>query len=227
MEVNDDVKKEWNKFITRLKHVDELYVRRCIIPDDLWKISDISIHHFSDASEQGYGQCSYIRTVDEEGQIHCSLLLGNSRVVPKKSVSIPRLKLIAALLSVKVTCLLKKELNLGEVTHYFWTDSKAVLGYIRNNTRRFKTFVANRINQIKENTHAEQWNYIPTRENPADDASRDLNAERESSNSCWFQGPSFLWHEEKHWPNQDESVGLAADDPELKKETKSFAAAVV
>ena len=30
-EVNDDVKKEWNKFITRLKHVDELYVRRCII----------------------------------------------------------------------------------------------------------------------------------------------------------------------------------------------------
>ena len=55
MEVNDDVKKEWNKFITRLKHVDELYVRRCILPDDFWKISDISIDHFSDASEQGYG----------------------------------------------------------------------------------------------------------------------------------------------------------------------------
>ena len=67
MEVNDDVKKEWNKFITRLKHVDELYVRRCIRPDDFWKISDISIHHFSDASEQGYGQCRYIRMVDEEG----------------------------------------------------------------------------------------------------------------------------------------------------------------
>ena len=123
--------------------------------------------------------------------------------------------------------MLKKELNLGEVTLYFWTDSKAVLGYIRNNTRRFKTFVANRIHQIKENTHAEQWNYIPTRENPADDASRDLNADRESSNSCCFQGPSFVWQEEKHWPNQDESVGLATDDPELKKETKSFAAAVV
>ena len=43
----------------------------------------------------------------------------------------------------------------------------------------------------------------------------------------WFQGPSFLSQEEKHWPNQDESVELAADDPELKKETKSFAAAVV
>ena len=81
----------------------------------------------------------------------------------------------------------KKELNLREVTHYFWTDSKVVLGYIRNNTRRFKTFVANRIHQIKENTHAEQWSDIPTRENPADDASKGLNAEWENSNSRWFQ----------------------------------------
>ena len=90
--------------------------------------------------------------VDEEGQIHCSLLLGKSTVVPKKFVSIPRLELTAAVLSVKMACLLKKGLKLGEVTHYFWTDSKVVLRYIRNNTRRFKTFVANRIHQIKENT---------------------------------------------------------------------------
>ena len=83
MEANDDVKKEWKKVITRLEHIDELYVRRCIRPDNFWKISDISIHHISDASEQGYGQCSFIRMVDEEGKIHCSLLLGKSRVVPK------------------------------------------------------------------------------------------------------------------------------------------------
>ena len=33
------------------------------------------------------------------------------------------------------------------------------------------------IYQIKENTNVEQWSYIPTRENPANDASRGLNAE--------------------------------------------------
>ena len=37
MEVNDDVKKEWNKFITKLKQVDELYVRRYIRPDGFWR----------------------------------------------------------------------------------------------------------------------------------------------------------------------------------------------
>ena len=94
--------------------------------------------------------------VDEEGRIHCGLLLGKSRVVQKRFVSIPRLELTAAVLSVKMSCLLKKELNLGEVNHYFWTDSKVVLGYIRNETRRFKTFVTNRIYQIKSNANAEQ-----------------------------------------------------------------------
>ena len=60
---------------------------------------------------------------DEEGQIHCSLLLGKSRVVPKKLVSIPRLELTAAVLSVKrrkKELKAEEELNLGEVTHYFW-----------------------------------------------------------------------------------------------------------
>ena len=80
-----------------------------------------------------------------------------------------------------MACLFKKEFNLGEVTPYFWTDSKVVLSYIRNDTSRFKTFVANRIYQIKENTNAEQWSYIPTRENRADDVPRGLSVEWTSS----------------------------------------------
>ena len=59
------------------------------------------------ASELGFGQCSYIRMVDEKDRVHCSLLLGKSRVVPKKFISIPRLELHAAVLSVKMVCLLK------------------------------------------------------------------------------------------------------------------------
>ena len=141
---------------------------------------NISLHHFSDASELGFGQCSYIRMVDEKDRVHYSLLLGKSRVVPKKFISILRLELNAPVLSVKMACLLKKELNLGEVEEWFWTDSKVVLGYIKNDVRRFKTFVANRIQQIRENTEVQQQQYVPTRENPADDASRGLNAERES-----------------------------------------------
>ena len=34
----------------------------------------------------------------------------------------------------------------------FWTDSEPVLGYIRNQSRKFKPFVANRAEIIHENS---------------------------------------------------------------------------
>ena len=91
-----------------------------------------------------------IRLVDNDSQVYCSLLLGKSRVVPRKFISIPRLQLTAALLSMKMACLLKKELDINCVDEVFWTDSKIVLGYITNTVKRFKTFVANRVQEIRE-----------------------------------------------------------------------------
>ena len=48
------------------------------------------------------------------------------------------------MLSVKI-CLLKKELKIGEIKEWFWTDNKVVIGYIKNDAQRFKTFVAKRV----------------------------------------------------------------------------------
>ena len=97
-----------------------------------------------------------IRLVDNDSQVYCSLLLGKSRVVPRKFISIPRLQLTAALLSMKMACLLKKELDINCVDEVFWTDSKVVLGYITNTVKRFKTFVANRVQEIKEKTDVQR-----------------------------------------------------------------------
>ena len=87
---------------------------------------------------------------------------------------ISRLELTAALLSVKMACLLKKELDIICVNEVFGTDSKVVLDYIANTAKKFKTFVAYRVQQIKEKTDVQQWRYVPTKKNPADDASRGL-----------------------------------------------------
>ena len=106
-EVSSVVKKDWRNWVTKLKHIEGLHVRRCIKPDNFGKVMNVSLHHFSDASELGYGQCSYIRMVNETGRVYCSLLLGKLRVVPKKFMSMPWLELNAAVLSVKMACLLK------------------------------------------------------------------------------------------------------------------------
>ena len=92
-----------------------LLVTSCMKADNFDKVVNVSLHHFSDVSELSYRQCSYIRMVNEKGRVHCSLLLRKSRVVLKKFISVPRLELNAAVLSVKMACLLKKELKLGEI----------------------------------------------------------------------------------------------------------------
>ena len=73
---------------------------------------DCTLHHFSDASQDGYGKVSYLRLVDQKGMIHCALVMAKSRVTPIKFVSIPRLELDAAALSIKVSMTLRKKLTI-------------------------------------------------------------------------------------------------------------------
>ena len=41
-------------------------------PDDIGRVVNAQLHHFSDASVKGYDQCSYLRLVNENQRVHCS-----------------------------------------------------------------------------------------------------------------------------------------------------------
>ena len=90
------------------------------------------------------------------GAIHCNFIMGKARVTPKKFVSIPCLELVAATLSIKMANFLRKELNIDSLQETFWSDSRVVLEYIRNTTKKFKILVANRIQQMHENNEVIQ-----------------------------------------------------------------------
>ena len=171
--------------------LQNINISRCVKPIRCGNIVTCEIHHLSDASTTGYGSCSYLRLVDEKDRVHCSLLMGKARVVPRKPMTIPRLELSAALISVRLSCFLRRELNL-KPTEWFWTNSNIVLGYLSNESRRFHVFVANRIQQICQHSKSEQWKHIDTNVNPADLASRGATV-IELCNSNWFKGPDFLW----------------------------------
>ena len=70
------------------------------------------------------------------------------------------MELTAATLSIKMSKLIKKELDIEDHEETYWTDSKLILGYINNEVKRFKIFMANRVQTIKENSNVEQWKYI-------------------------------------------------------------------
>ena len=161
------LRKDWERWEQKLKVVQDIHISRCIKPRMFGKIVETSLHHFSDASENGYGQCDL---VNDEGKIHCSLLVGKFRVTLKKFLSTTRWELTAAVLSVKMACLIKKELNLGNITEKFWTDSQVVQ----------KVFVANWVQNIQEHSDVNQCKYVKSRDNPADDASRSPDPRKET-----------------------------------------------
>ena len=108
---------------------------------------------------------------NNEGKVHCTLVMGKARVVPIKPITMPRLELTAALLSVKVSTLLKNEFEYGDMTNVFWIDSQVVLGYIN----RFLVYVANSVQQIRNQTEPAQWHYVNTGDNPANNAFRGIS----------------------------------------------------
>ncbi len=223
--VPNSMSARWRRWLGLIVNLNSLVIPRCYKSESLAKIDSVEIHHFSDASSEAYGQCSYVRFKDVNDKVWCSLLMGKSRVAPVKIVSIPRLELSAAVLSVKVSLFLTRELDYENVCEYFWSDSTATLSYIRCEARRFHTFVANRVQFIRDNTRVSSWKYVRTDKNPADDASRGLDLGHVDSSHRWFTGPSFLWS--SSWKEfQCSDVSLKADDKEVKSVVFSSIACV-
>ncbi|XP_056458730.1 uncharacterized protein LOC130392274 [Gadus chalcogrammus] len=90
--------------------------------------------------------------------------------------TVPRLELGAAVLAVEIAELASRELDLKFDDVRFYTDSKVVLGYIYNATRRFYVYVSNRVEHIRKFSSPNQWHYIPTGQNRADVATRPVHA---------------------------------------------------
>ena len=133
-------------------------------------------------------------------------------------LEIPRLELHvqSALLSAKVSVTLVRELDISVIRMYYWTDSMIALAYIKNVSRKFKTFVENRVSSIRELTCTDDWHHIGSGENPADIISRGTTCEL-LNESMWLEGPAFLRTHKSELQLPMMTSDLQHDDPELKR----------
>ena len=218
-------KERWLKWLKDLPKLKRFSVDCCFKPQNFGRTVSLQLHHFSDASQQGYGAVSYLRSKDDKDTIHCSFAMGKARTAPLKSITILRLELSAAVLASRLDKIIRREIDLAIHESVFWTERTCVMNYIRSNDKRFHTFVANRVAIIHDGSSPSQWRYLNTEANPADDASRGLAVNSLIKKNRWMCGPSFLWVQESRWPAQPTTIReIPDDDPEIKRETRTFSA---
>ena len=132
--------------------------------------------------------------------------------------TIPRLELQAALDSVKLSRMVKQEMELFDCQSFFWTDFSIVLHSLHADCKRFSSFTRNRLQRILRHTKEYDWGYVGTKVNPADKLTRGMSTSALVKDSLWFAGPQFLLLTHDKWPDglslkPTESVYRCYDQP--------------
>lgn len=164
-----------------------------------------TLHVFVDASTEAYAAAVYVRVVDSKGvekliNVESYLVTAKARVTPTKAESVSRLELNSAVIGHRLGYAVALAFSMDPEKIYFWTDSMNVLYWINTPANQLKTFVSNRVGQIQSHSNKNQWRHVPTDQNPADIATRDISISELSDSLLWWKGPDFLRKNEADWP---------------------------
>ena len=101
---------------------------------------------------------------------------------------------------------IKRELRMTVERTFFWTDSTSVLKYVANSHT--------------DCSSPSQWRHVPSKLNPAGDASRGLKIDELLTNSRWKMGLPFQWQTQDKWTSYPGVEQLSQGDPKVKKDAK-------
>ncbi|XP_067373333.1 uncharacterized protein [Channa argus] len=218
-----DKETQWRAWQTSLVDLEKLQIPRQYIHTSLHTTLRRELCVFADASTLAVSAVAYLRAFDEEGQVHVGFCMGKSKLAPRQPHTVPCLELCAAVLAVELADTLLEELDIEIHEVKYYTDSKVVLGYINNTSRRFYMYVANRVARIRKSTNPTQWYFVNTQHNPADHGTRPVPVSLLCSTS-WLTGPDFLKKVSEDAPPQPDSFELVepASDVEIRPLITTF-----
>ena len=158
----------------------------------------------------------YLKQLNEKEEVSVSFVYGQARLAPTHPVSIPRLELCGAVLLVEAVQRILKEIDIEIAQVIYYTDSKVVLCYITNESKRFHVYVENRVQLTRSLSSPDQWRYIESERNPADLAIRGVKPNK-LMESSWLTGPEFLASTDSI-PPPNEIESPSDSDPEVRQE---------
>ncbi|XP_055614291.1 uncharacterized protein LOC129760657 [Uranotaenia lowii] len=214
-EISTEMTARWKLWLNTLQQIKEFQIPRCYFPNYNEKSYDnLQLHIFTDASEQACAAVAYFRIV-EKGNVRCALVTSKTKVAPLQFLSIPRLELLAAVLGVRLKKIVEQEHTLVIKRTVLWSDSTTVLAWIRSDTRRYTQYVGHRVNEILHSSQIQQWRWVPTSLNVADEATKWGKGLSIQPDSRWLKAPEFLYDNEEEWPH-DHPISAQETNEELR-----------
>ncbi|XP_055522707.1 uncharacterized protein LOC129716889 [Wyeomyia smithii] len=142
----------------------------------------------------------------------CALLAGKARVAPVKPMSVLRLELKGCVIGARLAKHVQEHHRIRIDRRFYWTDSTTALSWIRADPRNYRPYVAHRIGEILEVSSVAEWRWVPSKLNPADEATKWGKGPYFSDESKWFAGPTFLQLPEEEWPHPVEATVATTEE---------------
>ncbi|XP_065883974.1 uncharacterized protein [Dysidea avara] len=180
------IRDEWITIISDIQKLSELIIDRCYFKEGFHR-ADVNLHVFADASMKAYGAVAFLVSDN-----NVSLTMAKNRVAPLKSLTLPKLELMAAVIASRVAKFVSDSLELENTPTYYWGDSQIVLHWLAS-TKPLPQFVQHRVAEIRAAIPGSTWHFCPTTDNPADLLTRGISFQSLSStDSLWWKGPPWL-----------------------------------
>ena len=93
---------------------------------------------FSDSSENTYGTCAFVRWEVEDGVYHSNLIMAKNRIASKRTISITKLELCAAVIATRMRRKIEELVDYEFIEVYHLTESRIARDQIKREIIDFK-----------------------------------------------------------------------------------------
>ena len=125
--LHGDLLKEWNTIVNELPALNAIKICRCYFLVHMHP-EKTELHTFTDVSNKAYVAVIYMRSIYENGQTLVRFVASKTRVAmaPVKTQTIPRLKLLGAVILARLVSTVAKSLSC-DISFTYWVDSTTAL----------------------------------------------------------------------------------------------------
>ena len=146
--------RSWHQMVQICKEIQNLSIDRSFYPKNHGTPVHQQLFAFADASDLALCHVIYLRSEMADGSVWVAFICGKTKVLPKGTsvkgqLSIPRAELCAADELAKQVFEIEKQIDIPALhPMQYFTDSKDVLGWIKNTKDNFKRYINSRRNRI-------------------------------------------------------------------------------